>query len=73
MKVRFIGTEDPTDDTECTAFGLSFTKGEWVEIGDAAQQLLTNPTFEVKATKAKAAPDPEPASEVAPEPSPSPE
>jgi len=47
MRVRFIGTDDPTDDRACVVFGLSFDKGEWVDLDEVPPKLLTNPTFEV--------------------------
>lgn len=48
MRVRYIGTEDPTDNASCGVFGLTFERGEWVDLdGPAPSKLLTNPTFEV--------------------------
>lgn len=46
--VRYIGTDDPTDDRECVVFGLTFPLGEAVEVEDEnlARRLATNPTFE---------------------------
>jgi hypothetical protein len=72
MKVRYIGTLDPTENLVTEVFGLSFTKDEWVNVeDDVAQRLNGNPTFEVtdgKAAKAAAAAaPPEPAPEVAAE------
>lgn len=65
MKVRYIGTDDLTEDPQTEAFGTVFTKGKWTEVADVPPQLLTNPVFEVKG--AQAAPDPEPAPEPEPE------
>lgn len=46
MRVRYIGSDDPTDNAECAAFGRTWTKGEWVEMADVPPRLLTNWTFE---------------------------
>lgn len=46
MKVRYIGSDDPTEDRECTVFGLTFQKGEWQDVADVPSPLLTNPMFE---------------------------
>lgn len=71
MKVRFIGSNDPTDDVVCDVFGLTFNKDEWVDLADVPPPLLTNPTFETKAPKgntdpAPAAPEPEVVAEASP-------
>lgn len=47
MRVRFIGSDDPTEDSVCTVFGQDFPKGEWVEVSNA--KLARNPAFEVDA------------------------
>lgn len=49
MKIRYIGTKDPTDAAEVTAFGITFPLGEWVDVKDPPAKLLGNPTFEVQA------------------------
>lgn len=49
MKVRFIGSDDPTEDTICTVFGQDFARGEWVEVSNA--KLASNPAFEVDADR----------------------
>lgn len=46
-KVTYIGTADETDSFDCTVFGLSFVKGEAVELADVPAKLRTNPTFDV--------------------------
>lgn len=48
MKIRYIGTDDQSDSHECTAFGHTFRRGEWVDLKDPPAKLLTNPTFEVE-------------------------
>lgn len=48
MKVRFIGSADPTENLVCEAFGQSFPKGKWQDVPDNST-LSGNPTFEVKA------------------------
>lgn len=54
MKVRYIGTPDPTDDEECTVFGVTFTKGKLTEVSEEiGAKLAKNGTFEVKAPKAE--------------------
>jgi hypothetical protein len=53
VKVRYIGSGDPSDNTECEVFGLSFTKGEWVDLAEVPAKLLTNGTFEVSESKSK--------------------
>ena len=46
-KVRYIATDDPSDDFECTVFGLTFPKGRAVEVPDEiAAKLEGNRTFE---------------------------
>jgi predicted amidohydrolase len=49
MKLKYIGTDDPGDNAEVTVFGLTFTRGEAVDVEDAdiAKKLAGNPTFEV--------------------------
>jgi len=47
MKVRFIGSDDQTEDTICSVFGQTFPLGEWVETSNA--KLAGNPAFEVDA------------------------
>jgi hypothetical protein len=48
MKVRYIATDDPSDDATCTVFGLTFEKGKAVEVpDDIYARLETNQTFEV--------------------------
>lgn len=45
-KVRFIGSDDPTEDETCTVFGLTFPKGEAVTVpADVFAKLSNNPTF----------------------------
>jgi hypothetical protein len=48
VKFRFIGSDDPTENTVCTVFGLTFQKGEAVEVKDKkiADKLAGNGTFE---------------------------
>lgn len=53
MRVRYIGSDDPTDNAACTAFGATFVKGEWVEMADVPPRLLTNWTFETAESKPK--------------------
>lgn len=47
MRIRYVGSGDPSDNTECEAFGHTFVLGEWVEMGNLPLRLLGNPTFEV--------------------------
>lgn len=49
MKLRYIGTSDPTDDEIVTVFGRTFARGKALEVKDeaAAAKLAANPTFEV--------------------------
>ncbi|CAB4137549.1 hypothetical protein UFOVP319_42 [uncultured Caudovirales phage] len=55
MDARFIATADPSDDAECTVFGVTFVKGKWQKVADDIGLLLsTNQTFEVREGKAKA-------------------
>lgn len=54
MEARFIATTDPTDDAECTVFGVTFAKGKWQKVeADIGALLSTNPTFEVREGKLK--------------------
>jgi hypothetical protein len=48
MRIRYIGSGEPDDASFCEVFGLTFEKGEWVELDDVPPKLLTNPTFEVE-------------------------
>ena len=61
MRVRYIGSGDPTDSATCEVFGLSFPLDEWVPVNDAAlaKRLGTNPVFEAEgaASTASEAPD----------------
>ena len=47
MKVRYIGTGDPSDDRVCVVFGHTFEQGEWVDLEEVPAKLVGNPTFEV--------------------------
>lgn len=49
MKVRFIGSNDPTEDSVCIVFGQTFPRGEWVETANA--KLAGNPAFGVDADR----------------------
>jgi len=79
MRLRYMGTGDPTDSAICEAFGHVFPKGEWVTVSDGAHKLLGNPVFEVekdkpaKAVKAEVTPAPEPAENPHPRTSETPE
>jgi hypothetical protein len=59
-KVTYLGSDDPTENTECEVFGLSFTKGVAVEVDSVAGKLRTNPMFAVEDRQ------PEPVRPVAP-------
>ncbi len=49
MEARYIATNDPTDDVECTVFGVTFQKGKWQKVDDEVGLLLSdNQTFEVR-------------------------
>jgi hypothetical protein len=45
MRVRFIGSDEPGEDAVCVVFGMTFPRGEWVEVDNA--KLAANPAFEV--------------------------
>jgi hypothetical protein len=47
MRVRFIGNEAETA-SECTVYGLTFPRNEWVDLDEVPTKLLANPTFEVE-------------------------
>lgn len=52
-KVRYIATDDPTDDQVCSVFGYTFAKGKLTEVPDEiAEKLKGNGTFEVPEPKA---------------------
>ena len=54
MEARFIATPDPSDDTECTVFGITFSKGKWQRVNQEVGLLLSsNHTFEVREGKLK--------------------
>lgn len=58
----YLGSDDPGENSVCEVFGLSFPKGEPVEVKDAtaAKALSTNPMFSAAgaaAPAAKPAPD----------------
>lgn len=44
----YIGSDDPGENSVCEAFGLTFPKGEAIEVKDAkvAKKLSGNPMFE---------------------------
>ncbi len=47
-KVKYIATDDPTDDQECTVFGITFQKDEPTEVpAEVAKKLEGNRTFEI--------------------------
>lgn len=53
-QVRYLAS-DPTDDQQCTVFGLTFPHGEWVPATkDIADRLDGNPTFDVRADAPRA-------------------
>lgn len=58
MRLRFIGSGDPTDNDVCVAFGLTFPVNQWVEVNDPPAKLLGNPTFEASETPAPVIPHP---------------
>jgi hypothetical protein len=48
MKVRFIGTDDPTDNAVAEAYGITFERGKTADVPpEVADKLKSNPTFEV--------------------------
>lgn len=55
MKVRFIGSDDPSEAEVCVVFGLTFPKGEAVTVpADVFAKLSTNPTFAAVKTRGAA-------------------
>jgi hypothetical protein len=47
MRIRYIGTADPTDNAVCEVYGHSFRLMEWVKYDAATMsRLASNPTFE---------------------------
>lgn len=55
FSVTYIGTNDPTDDVECTVFGMTFTKGQSVKVADVPAKIAANPTFKVEGSRRRAA------------------
>lgn len=53
IKVTYLGSDDPTENSECEAFGYVFPKGKAVSVeGEAARKLAGNPMFKVAGGKA---------------------
>lgn len=46
MKIRYVGSDDPSEHGKTTAFGATFVQGEWVDVPEGAESLATNPMFE---------------------------